>query len=216
MGTQLTQVLLPNGMQVFLGNDGEPLAGGFVYFYEPGTTTPKDTWKDINLTVPNANPIVLDGSGRAVIWGNGIYRQVLTDSLGNLIWDQITSTGFDPSQFTGISVAYDLAFFQEGAPGNGEVFPLFNIVRNVSLPVGLVGSIFTLTVNPTATTVWTLKKNGTPIGTITFNTSGIPTISFVNAISFAPIDQLTIVAQATADATAAGFAGTLVLTVITS
>jgi hypothetical protein len=216
MGTQLTQVILPNAQSMFWTNDGIPLAGGFVYFYEPGTTTFKDTWQDIDLTVPNDNPVQLDASGRAQIWGNGIYRQIVTDSIGNLIWDGITSTGFDPTTFTGINVAYDLPVYMQGKPSAAEVYPIFNIVRDVKLPIGLVGSIFTIGINPTAPAVWTLKKNGTSIGTVTFDTSGIPTISFLNEITFAPLDQFTMTAPGSQDATAADFAATVVFTVVTS
>ena len=35
--------LLPNGKQLFTDSNGAPLAGGSVYFYIPGTSTPKDT-----------------------------------------------------------------------------------------------------------------------------------------------------------------------------
>lgn len=85
MATQLF-----NAYQAFTDNNGLPLAGGFVFMYVPLTTTPKDTWTDQLETTLNANPIVLDASGRAQIWGNGQYRQILKDSLGNQIWDQIT------------------------------------------------------------------------------------------------------------------------------
>src|SRR5215469_8501591 len=86
-------VLLPNGEQQFLDANGDPLAGGFVYMYVPGSTTPKLTYVDQGLTTPNTNPIQLDSSGRAIIWGSGSYRQVVTDVNGGLIWDQLTSDG---------------------------------------------------------------------------------------------------------------------------
>lgn len=83
--------LLPNGQQQFLDANGAPLAGGQVYFYEPGTTTPKNTWQDYGLTVLNTNPVVLNAAGRATIWGSGEYRQIVQDVNGNLVWDQNTS-----------------------------------------------------------------------------------------------------------------------------
>lgn len=78
-----------NGEQTFVDLNGDPLVGGFVFHYIPGTTTQAPTWQDQGLTVPNTNPIALDGAGRATIWGNTTYRQVVTDRLGNLQWDQL-------------------------------------------------------------------------------------------------------------------------------
>lgn len=88
----LAQTLLPNAEQTFTGPNGTPLAGGFVFTYVPGTTTPKMTWQDRFLSVPNSNPIVLDGNGQARIWGQGDYRQVVEDQFGSLVWDQLTRT----------------------------------------------------------------------------------------------------------------------------
>lgn len=81
---------LPDGKSQFLDANGNPLAAGYVYHYIPSTSTPKDTYQDINATILNTNPVVLDAAGRAVIFGTGAYRQVVTDSLGNQQWDQVT------------------------------------------------------------------------------------------------------------------------------
>ena len=43
---------------------GEPLSGGKLYFYESGTTTPQNAYKDSGLTLPWPNPIQLDEAGR--------------------------------------------------------------------------------------------------------------------------------------------------------
>lgn len=83
--------LLPNAQQQFLDNNGAPLAVGSVQFYEVGTTTPKATYQNQGLTVPNSNPVILDAAGRATIWGSGNYRQVVYDVYGNTIWDGVTS-----------------------------------------------------------------------------------------------------------------------------
>lgn len=82
--------LLPNGEQVFLDQNGKPLAAGTVYFYVPNTSTPKATWADPNQVTTNLNPVPLDMSGRAIIYGSGLYRQVVKDVYGNVIWDQLT------------------------------------------------------------------------------------------------------------------------------
>ena len=83
--------LLPNGEQAFVDANGQPLAYGSVQFYVPGTTTPKNTWSNSAQTALNTNPVKLDGSGRAIIYGSGVYRQVVSDVNGVLIWDQQTA-----------------------------------------------------------------------------------------------------------------------------
>lgn len=69
------------------------LAGGSVYMYQPNTSTFKQTWFTSAATnsVLNSSPIALDQNGCAIIYGVGSYRQVLEDSLGNTVWDKITT-----------------------------------------------------------------------------------------------------------------------------
>ncbi len=82
--------LLPPGKQQFFDANGKPLGGGSVTFSIPGTTTPKGTWKDSAQTIANTNPVALDISGFAVIYGAGCYREIVKDSAGNTVWDQPT------------------------------------------------------------------------------------------------------------------------------
>lgn len=86
-------LLCPVLKQSFTDNNGVPLAGGFLYSYTAGTSTPQATFTDATGSVPNTNPIVLDAAGRANVWlGTGSYKFVLTDSQGNTIFttDQVT------------------------------------------------------------------------------------------------------------------------------
>src|SRR5882724_6464398 len=83
--------LIPNGMQTFLDDNGSPLSAGHVFMYVPSTTTDKTTWQDAGETILNVNPILLDSAGRALIYGNGTYRQIVKDSDDNVIWDQLTA-----------------------------------------------------------------------------------------------------------------------------
>ncbi len=86
----MTASLLPNAKQQFISAEGIPFAGGLVYFYVPNTSTPKNTWQDADQQILNTNPIILDAAGEAIIYGSGIYRQVVYDANGNLIWDELT------------------------------------------------------------------------------------------------------------------------------
>jgi hypothetical protein len=73
--------------QQFLGADGEPLAGGKLYSYASGTTTPLATYTDYSGLTPNTNPIILDASGTCNVWiGDTPYKFVLTDADDVLQW----------------------------------------------------------------------------------------------------------------------------------
>lgn len=70
----------------------QSLAGGTVAYYIPSTNTFKQTWTNAAQTILNTNPVQLDANGCAIVYGSGIYRQVLQDSLGNIVWDQLTAS----------------------------------------------------------------------------------------------------------------------------
>ena len=87
-----TASILPLGVTQFFDNNGDPLAGGKVYNYIPGTTTFKTTWQDSAEVTANANPVILDSAGRAKIYGQGAYRQIVRKSNNDLVWDAVTSS----------------------------------------------------------------------------------------------------------------------------
>lgn len=68
------------------------LTGGTVGFYIPNTQTFSQTWQDSAQTILNTNPVMLNQNGCAIIYGEGLYRQILKDSLGNTVWDQLTAS----------------------------------------------------------------------------------------------------------------------------
>jgi hypothetical protein len=80
-------VLSPAAKTSFVDAAGEPLVGGLLYTYIAGTTTPQTTYTDSTAVTANTNPIVLDSRGEANVWlGGAIYKFVLKDSVGALIW----------------------------------------------------------------------------------------------------------------------------------
>ena len=74
----------------FFDNSGAVLTGGLLYTYTAGTTTPVTTYQDSAGATPNANPVVLDASGRisAQVWltTGAAYKLVLKTSTGTTLW----------------------------------------------------------------------------------------------------------------------------------
>lgn len=154
--------LLPNGVNCFANGNGDPLSGGTVGFYIPTTLTFKTTWNSPTAAVANTNPIVLNASGCAIIYGSGAYRQIVKASGGALIWDQLTastdsingvlwggtSTGSGNAQviasaFTGLTgqvVAFKAGFTNSGAMTLNAGTGVLPFVKDTSAgPVALTG-----------------------------------------------------------------------------
>lgn len=87
-------VLFTPPYQQFFDSNGDPLAGGKIYTYAAGTTTPKATYTAADGLTSLANPIVLDSAGRAVIFIDGSYRFDIYDSASNLIRSVDNVTNF--------------------------------------------------------------------------------------------------------------------------
>lgn len=78
-----------NPVPQILDSVADPIPGAKLFFFEPGTTTEKDTFSDSGLTTPNTNPVIADSNGRyGDIFLDGIYKVVQQDASG-------TPTGFD-------------------------------------------------------------------------------------------------------------------------
>jgi len=75
----------------FFDNNGNPLAGGKLYTYAAGTTTPLATYTTSVGNIPHTNPIILDSAGRVPggqIWltdGSVDYKFLLETSFSVLV-----------------------------------------------------------------------------------------------------------------------------------
>ena len=101
-----TAALLPNALQQYFDNNGNPLTSGTVGFYYPSTLNLKPVWQDSGEVTPWTNPLTLDAGGKPPggsggIYGQGVYRQIVKDASGNLIWDAVTSSLGTGSLVTG-------------------------------------------------------------------------------------------------------------------
>ena len=104
----------------FCDQNGKPYAGGAISTFVRGTTTPAATWQDPELTTLNTNPVVLDASGRCVMWGNSDLQLQLNDASGNLIWS-VPSTTFVSSAMLPVTTAETIpdALLALGLTGSG-------------------------------------------------------------------------------------------------
>jgi len=96
--------------QQFFDNNGVPLAGGLIYTYAAGTTTPQATFTTSAGSISHTNPIVLDSAGRVnEIWlTSGVtYKFIIRDSAGVLIgtFDNIVGVN-DPTASNVALVAF--------------------------------------------------------------------------------------------------------------
>jgi hypothetical protein len=83
---------------------GQPMAGGKLYTYEQGTTTPKAAYKDRAMATAHANPIVLDSNGEETIYLNGFYKVVLKNSAGVTKWTMDKVEGINSFYFPAYEV----------------------------------------------------------------------------------------------------------------
>lgn len=91
----------------FFDNNGVPLAGGLLYTYAAGTTTPLATYTTSAGNIANANPIVFNSAGRLAneVWltTGSSYKFILQTSLATQIgsYDNISGS----NDFTSIYAA---------------------------------------------------------------------------------------------------------------
>ena len=76
------------GYQI-LNHSGLPNAGGFIYVYQAGTSTPATTYTDSSGTIANTNPIQLDAAGYIPdqIWvdSGSSYKFVVESATGTVL-----------------------------------------------------------------------------------------------------------------------------------
>ena len=103
---------MPQIRAKFTNKLGIPLSGCKVYTYEPNSNIPKKTWIDIDKTVENTNPILLDSAGEADIFLDGLYRIVVKDRFGFVVYDV---------EKTGTHTEWDASFVVDGNENQHEI-----------------------------------------------------------------------------------------------
>jgi hypothetical protein len=119
-----------------------------------------------------------------------------------------------PYKFNGTTWAADspaaISFYAGGVLTDSQLIAVLLPTVLLDLPAGLTGSRATAQTAPTATTVISVRKNGSEVATITFSAGvTVGTLAAASAIALITSDELSFVGPATADATFAGLAVSL-------
>jgi len=64
---------------------GSPASGGMVFSYDAGTIAPRPLYLDAAKVGEATNPVILNASGRAVVYGDGNYKFVIVNSAYALL-----------------------------------------------------------------------------------------------------------------------------------
>lgn len=153
----------------FFDNNGVPLAGGKLYTYEAGTTTPQATYTTSLGNVARTNPIVLDSAGRVPSGGeiwltSQPYKFILTTSTDVLVatYDNINGTGvtslFKVENFVGdgATTIFNLTF----APANeNNTFIYINGVYQQKNTYSLSNTVVTFSQAPPITSTIEIMYN---------------------------------------------------------
>ena len=84
----------------YTDSSNEPLPNGLLYFFESGTNTQKTTYADVNQTIANPHPLVLNGDGSVPnCFYSGAAKVILADSDDVQIWERDPVVGAESSSF---------------------------------------------------------------------------------------------------------------------
>lgn len=142
---------------------GDVLAGGRVYTYEAGTSTPKNTYTVQDKTTAETNPIILDARGVKHVFAEGAYKFVVKDSS-------------DVTQYTLDNLQYIY-------PDDGTIYAGTSTGSSNAYAVTPSPALTTLTDGLTITFI----ANFASTGAATLNPSGLGVYNFVRADGTTPL-----------------------------
>ena len=92
-----TGTLAPIARYQAFDSNGNPVSGAKLYTFEAGTSTPAETWSNVELTSSNANPLIASSTGLfgPIFLETGhSYKFVLNNASDVLLWsqDNVTAT----------------------------------------------------------------------------------------------------------------------------
>lgn len=208
-------LLYPVGY-IFLDDNGDPVASGKLYAYRTGTTTAQDTYSDSTLDTANANPVVLNSSGRctSAIYGDPSsgfdYRLTLKTSADVQIWqyDDIVVDGADTATISEGSFTGTLTGMDAATTGTVEYDVVSNSAGTGKICVLRIPAEISGTSNATSLTMTGLPAACTPQEDVLFSCIVIDNGNSVHGMGLIADGGTTITFWTDATLSASGFTNT--------
>ena len=145
------------------------------------------------LSIPGAS--VTPAAVASALASPGASASALSSAIGSLVQAQLY---------------YDISLYVAGKPNAGESLLRYPAASAYTVKAGLLNSVASAVAAATGSSVFTLAKNGTQFGTITFG-AGATTSALAAAAdtTFAAGDVLSMTGPATQDATLADISFTI-------
>lgn len=221
-----------NGNLFFVHLTNHAVLGPFVI--PTAQWSPRGQWQP--LTVYAAYDVVFQNGSLYLITiphtSGSTFSPFSTDGLGHNLYNLLLA---DPSnqlptggtagqrliKATGSPFATEwqsdfirLAWFIEGQPAANELFAQYAVADHMFLPAGLAGSVIFQGVQTSTTVVYTISKNGSSIGSISFHGPSPDTINvtFSAQVNFVPGDIISLNGPAVPDLNQSNISFTLVAT----
>ena len=157
------------------------------------------------------SPATTDGSG------HNLYSLLLSSPANSLPTagtnrQSLVKLGSTPYVTGWVNDLIRMALYIEGQPLPGERVMQYMVVDNMTLPVGLTGTVVYADTSTALDCSYTINKNGLPIGRINFHgpSPDTVTVTFSSAVAFVPGDFITVTAPSVPDAAQANISITLV------
>lgn len=147
------------------------------------------------VTIIPQSGVTLNANGSLVIAGP--MTKVTLVKIGANSWDVLKATGGEAPKRL-------ISAFLNGTYSASEVVIRYMNATEFTLPASLSGAQISAGTVSTASATFSIRKNGTPVGTITFAAGqATPSVSFTADIAFAAGDVLSLIGPASPDATLA-------------
>lgn len=178
-----------------------------------------DTFTSLTVTMGSDAGVLMtvNGGSTAALTANGTWTIAFINVSPNLAFMGPSSGGAAKPTFRSIGTAdvpaqtlyYDHAVFVVGKPTVSKVIYRHVCSRPFRIPASLTGSQMKTDTNATATTTFSLTKNGTQFGTVAIGSTGTVTLTAASNTDFAAGDVFKIIAPSSQDATLADFGMTI-------